>query len=205
MGAACVVWGCGVLCGSALGKALPSRSHHAQHTAFMASRKTTWCLFPRAFQGYTQQSSGMYKRMTETASHSSQTTLIQSIPAVFLCWNSEVSTANIKVHPPGTVRKEFNQRCTWSISGEEIQKCSFLLTCPNIAVLFHTRNPVPAVQAQCLSQDTCHREEQLIAPQITSNTSCLAWNTSPEGFSLGYAIHCRVDDACNISLVMLRH
>lgn len=154
VGAACVVWGCRVWCGSgadtsALGKALPSRSRHAQHTAFMASRKTTWCLFPQAFRGYTQQSSGMYKRMTDTASHSSQTTLFQSISAVFLSRNSEVSTASIQVHPPGTVSKFFNQQWARSISGEEIQKCFFLLTCPNVAVLFHTRNSVPAVQAQC--------------------------------------------------------
>lgn len=113
VGAACVAWGCEVLCGSgaetsAPGKALPSRSRHAQHTAFMASRKTTWCLFPQAFQGYIQQSSGIYKRMTETASHSSQTTLFQSISAVFLCWNSEVSTASIIVHPPGTVSSSTN-------------------------------------------------------------------------------------------------
>lgn len=31
---------------SAPGKALPSRSHHGQQTAFMASRKITWYLFP---------------------------------------------------------------------------------------------------------------------------------------------------------------
>lgn len=102
--------GLGSLCGSgaessAPGKALPSRSRHAQHTAFMASRKTTWCLFPQAFQGYIQQPTGMYRRMTETASHSSQTTLFQSISAAFLCWNSEVSPASIKVCPPGTVSK----------------------------------------------------------------------------------------------------
>lgn len=79
-----------------------------------------------------------------------------------------------------------------------------LLTCPNVAVLIHTRNSVPAVQAQCLSQGTSHSEEQLIAPQITSNTSRLAWNMSPGRFSLCYAIHCRAGDVCNESLVMLR-
>lgn len=74
----------------------------------------------------------------------------------FLSWYSEVSTVSSKVCPLGTVRKQFNQQWVRSISSEEIQKCSFLLTCPNVAVLFHTRNSVPAVQAPCLSQDTCH-------------------------------------------------
>lgn len=174
----------------------------------MASRKITWYLFPpydtRCRDTYSSPvaCTNVWLRQCHTQARAPCSSPF--LLTAFLSRYSEVSTVSSKVCPLGTVRKQFNQRWVRSISSEEIQKCSFLLTCPNVAVLFHTRNAVPAVQALYLSQDTCHREKQLIAPQTTSNTSCLAGNTSPEGRSLCYAIHRRADDVCNVSLVTWR-
>lgn len=105
--AARVLWGCQVLCGSAPGKALPSRSHHVQQTAFMASRKITWYLFPPHDKHFrdTYSSPVAYTNVWLRQWHTQARAPCSSsfLLTAFLSWYSEVSTPSSKVHPPGTV------------------------------------------------------------------------------------------------------
>lgn len=132
-------WGWDVLCGgvaetSAPEKAEPGMSQHVQETSFMASRKITRYLFPPYDKYFrdTYSSPVAYTNIWLRQCHNQARAPCSStfLLTAFLSWYSEVSTVSSKVHPPGTVSKEFNQWCVRSISSEEIQKCSFFTHMP---------------------------------------------------------------------------
>lgn len=98
---------------AAPGKAPPSSSHHIQQTAFMASRKITWHLFPPHDKHFrdTYSSPAAYTNARLRQRHTQARAPCSSpfLPPALLRWYSEASTASSGARPAGTESEHFNR------------------------------------------------------------------------------------------------